>query len=244
MVEVKDQNGPVEKDRLSRLEHDVERLADPAWRRRTEGEHRWPSALCVAVLIGLQLFLPERLSPGSRWTLPGVEAVLILLLLAMNPGRVRGDRPWLRHLSVALIAVTSAGIGVAVTRLVLDIVYGRQPGGAAELLGSGGAIWLSNILVFAVWYWEVDRGGPVARAMGERDRPDLLFPQMGMPRMAHDWEPRFADYLYLAFTNSTAFSPTDTLPLARWMKGLMMLQALLSLLVAALVVAKAVNTLG
>src|SRR6185295_5976651 len=81
-VEVKDQNGPVEKDRLSRLEHDVERLTDPAWRRRSEGEHRLPSALCVAALIGLQLSLPERLSLGSRWALPGVEAVLILLLLA------------------------------------------------------------------------------------------------------------------------------------------------------------------
>ena len=100
------------------------------------------------------------------------------------------------------------------------------------------------MLTFAVWYWEFDRGGPLERALGTHEMPDLLFPQMTTPDMApRDWEPEFLDYLYLAFTNSMAFSPTDTLPLSRWVKFVMLLQSLLSLVIAALVIAKAVNTL-
>jgi uncharacterized membrane protein len=100
------------------------------------------------------------------------------------------------------------------------------------------------MLTFAVWYWEFDRGGPLERALGSDPYPDFLFPQMGTPDMApKDWEPEFLDYLYLAFTNSTAFSPTDTLPLSRWAKFVMLVQALTSLVIAALVVAKAVNAL-
>ncbi|HEU4348773.1 MAG TPA: hypothetical protein VFR35_13420 [Actinoplanes sp.] len=233
----------MEDDRLSRLEHDVERLVPPAWRRRTQGEKRWPSAVCILVLIGLQWTLPEQLSLGPRWLLPSIEVVLIAVLMAANPRRIEPGRAWLRPLSLMLIGVASLGTAGAVWRLVAEITGGHEPGSAADLLSSGGGIWLINVLVFAVWYWEADRGGPMKRGLGEQQRPDLLFPQMGIPELAREWEPQFIDYLYLAFTNSTAFSPTDTLPLARWAKALMMLQAVLSLLVAALVVAKAVNAL-
>jgi uncharacterized membrane protein len=233
----------VEEDRVSRLEHDVERLVVPAWRRHTRGEQRWPSAVCVAVLMGLQWSMPERLSLGPRWLLPIVEVILIGVLMAVNPRRIEPGRGWLRHLSLLLLGVAGLGTAWAVARLIGDIVGGHQPGGAAELLTGGGAVWLSNVLVFAVGYWEADRGGPISRALGEQQQPDLLFPQMGVPELARDWEPEFVDYLYLAFTNSTAFSPTDTLPLSRWIKAVMMLQAVLSLLIAALVVAKAVNAL-
>jgi uncharacterized membrane protein len=234
----------VEDDRLGRLERDAERVLAPAWRRRTRGEPRWPSALAVAVMIALQFALPERLSAGPRWALPVIEVVLIGVLIAANPGRMERSSPVLRRIGLCLIIVASLGNAWSVLQLVLDISSGRDIGTAAQLLASGGDVWLINVLTFAVWYWEFDRGGPAERALGTHDLPDLLFPQMATPAMApHDWEPQFADYLYLAFTNSTAFSPTDTLPLSRWVKGVMLLQSLLSLAIAALVVAKAVNAL-
>jgi hypothetical protein len=112
------------------------------------------------------------------------------------------------------------------------------------LLLNGGVIWLTNVLVFALWYWELDRGGPVGRALAVKHHPDFLFPQMATPQMAPpDWEPWFPDYFYLSFTNATAFSPTDTLPLSRWAKMLMALQSAVSLSTVALVIARAVNIL-
>jgi uncharacterized membrane protein len=109
---------------------------------------------------------------------------------------------------------------------------------------TGAAIWLTNVIVFALWYWEFDRGGPVARALARKPLPDFQFVQMQSPELAHpDWEPAFMDYLYLSFTNATAFSPTDVLPLSRWAKATMLLQSAISLVTVALVIARAVNVL-
>jgi uncharacterized membrane protein len=106
----------------------------------------------------------------------------------------------------------------------------------------GAAVWLTNIIVFALWYWEFDRGGPVARAQGTKPHPYFLFPQMESPHLAHEhWEPAFADYLYLAFTNATAFSPTDAMPLSRWSKMAMLTQSAVSLVTVALVISRAVG---
>jgi len=240
-------------ERLDRLEglvarsaaaRGIEHFIDPAWRRRTDGEGRWPSAVAVLVLIGLQLLLPERLSFGNRWILPAVEVIIIVVLIGANPSRMtRGSRS-LRTLGLALIAVASLGTGWSVASLVREITTGSHAGSAPVLLATGGDIWLINMLTFAVWYWELDRGGPIVRARGTDPYPDFLFPQMSSPDMApKDWEPGFVDYLFLAFTNSTAFSPTDTLPLSRWAKFLMLVQSMISLVTAALVVAKAVNAL-
>jgi uncharacterized membrane protein len=215
----------------------------PAWRRETPGEQRWPSAVAILVMIGLQLVLPEWLTLGPRWLFPAFEGLMIAVLVLADPGHMRRDTPALRMLALTLIAVASLGNGVSVVRLVLDIAGGRDLS-AAALLGSGAAVWTINVLTFAVWYWELDRGGPLTRALGTRPYPDFLFPQMTTPSMAHpEWEPRFYDYLYVAVTNSTAFSPTDTLPLSRRAKLTMALQSLISLVTAALVVARAVNTL-
>jgi len=219
--------------------------ARPFWRRLSRGEQRWPFALAIAVMIGLQLTLPERYSLGAWWVLPAVEVVVIGALVAANPGRLERRTPMLRRLSLGLIAVASLGTAWSVVRLVVDIAGGGDTGSAAELLRSGASIWLINVLTFAVWYWELDRGGALERAAGTDPYPDFLFPQMTTPDMApKEWRPQFADYLYLAFTNATAFSPTDTLPLSRWAKLTMMLQSAISLVTAALVVAKAVNALG
>jgi len=216
----------------------------PAWRRRTDGEQRWAGALAIAVLIALQWLLPERLTFGPRWLFPGVEVVIIAVIVAANPGRMRKSSPALRMLSLVLIGVASLGNGWSAGMLVRDIVTGHEVGTAAQLLAGGADVYLINVLTFAVWFWELDRGGPVERALGTDPYPDFLFPPMTSPEMVHkDWEPRFLDYFYLAFTNATAFSPTDTLPLSRWAKFAMALESAIALITAALVVAKAVNAL-
>jgi uncharacterized membrane protein len=227
-----------------RLIKDVERAVAPAWRRHTAGEQRWPFAVAIVAMIALQFLLPDRLTVGNRWLLPSIEVVIIVVLMAANPGRMERSSKPLRMLGLALIAVASLGNAWAVGSLVHDITSGVDTGGAAVLLATGGDVWLINVLTFAVWYWELDRGGAVERAYGTNPYPDFLFPQMTSSDMApKDWEPQFLDYLYLAFTNSTAFSPTDTLPLSRWAKFVMLLQSLISLVTAALVIAKAVNAL-
>ncbi|BFU43764.1 hypothetical protein [Krasilnikovia sp. MM14-A1004] len=235
-------------ERLARIERlvgrDVEDAVAPAWQRATAGEHRWPFGLAVVVMIGLQVMLPDRLTLGPRWLLPTVEIALMVVLIAANPGRMERPAPVLRRLGLVLIGLVSLANAWSVALLVREITTGHGLGGAAQLLATGGAIWLLNVLTFAVWYWEFDRGGPQARAAGVHQYPDFLFPQLSDKRLGRDWEPRFLDYVYLAFTNATAFSPTDTMPLSRWAKSAMLLQASISVIVATLVVANAVNTLG
>ncbi|MEU4240424.1 hypothetical protein [Actinoplanes sp. NPDC026619] len=219
--------------------------AKPAWRRRTKAEHRWPVVLALIVLGTLQWYLPDRLTPGPRWLFPLIEAVIGVVLIAANPVRMRRDTPRLRMLSLGLITVASLGTVWTVVMLIRDIVSGHDTGSAGQLLATGGGIYVMNVLTFAVWFWELDRGGSVARSLGSDPYPDFLFAPMTSPDMAHqDWEPWFADYLYLSFTNSTAFSPTDTLPMTRGAKFGMAAESAIALVTAALVVAKAVNALG
>jgi len=217
----------------------------PAWKRRTDGEQRWPAAAAIALLIALEWLLPERLSLGPRWLFPGLQVVIIIVIVAADPGRMRKSSPMLRTMSLLLIAVASLANVYSVVRLVLDIVGGHDTGTAGQLLMAGGGIYLINVLTFAVWFWELDRGGPVERAAGSDPYPDFLFPPMTSPEMSEkDWEPYFLDYFYVAFTNATAFSPTDTLPLSRWAKFAMALESAIALVTAALVIAKAVNALA
>ena len=219
--------------------------ARPAWRRHTEGEHRLPVGLAIAVVIALQWVLPDRLTPGPRWLFPAIEAVLVVVLHAADPGRIRRDTGALRMVALGLIGVVSLGTVYSVAMLVHDIITKYEAGTPAQRLFVGGGIYLMNILTFAVWFWELDRGGPAARARGADPYPDFLFPPMTSPDMApKDWEPRFADYLYVAFTNATAFSPTDTLPMTRGAKMGMALESAIALMIAALVVAQAINSLS
>jgi hypothetical protein len=216
----------------------------PAWARRTPGEHRWPAALAVAATIGLQLLMPAEVVPEGRYVLPALQLVLLAGLLVVNPFRVDRESAVLRTAGLVLTALVAVANGWSVVLLVADLLTGR-PASAAELLGAGGAIWLTNVLTFGLVYWELDRGGPAARAAAARDRPDFLFPQMQSPEIAgRDWEPAFVDYAYLSFTNATAFSPTDVLPLSRWAKLTMAVQAGVSLVVVVLVVARAINALA
>jgi uncharacterized membrane protein len=216
----------------------------PAWLRQTPGEQRWPSACAILVAIGLQAGLLYDLPSGHFvWLIIG-EALLFVVVAIGNPVRMENERRELRVAGLSLVGLASAGtvwlLVVLVDRLVS---VGDLPAG--HLLRWGAATWLTNVIVFALWYWEFDRGGPVARAMARRPQPDFLFSQMTVPELIHkDWEPAFVDYLYLSFTNATAFSPTDTLPLSRWAKLTMMVESAVSLVTVALIVARAVNVIG
>jgi uncharacterized membrane protein len=150
----------------------------------------------------------------------------------------------LRPIAFTLLAVISIGNAVSAGRLIVDLVNTTGIRTPQQLLLTGAAIWITNMIVFAIVYWEFDRGGPAARAMALEPQPDFLFPQMTSPEFAaSDWEPYFVDYLYISFTNATAFSPTDVMPLTRWTKLTMLGQSAVSLMTVALVIARAVNIL-
>ena len=214
----------------------------PAWLRATQGEHRWWIVLSLVVTIAAQFALPERFVLHPAYIAPTVEAVLLVVLAVMHPDRLSERTQHLRIASQVLLAIIAITNATSVVLLIRTITSGHHIAPVTLLVG-GGEIWLTNTVVFALWFWEYDRGGPAARAHGTKDVPDLLFPQLTDEHLARDWEPIFVDYLYVSFTNSTAFSPTDTLPLSRWSKLLFALQAAVSLVTVALIAARAVNIL-
>jgi uncharacterized membrane protein len=216
----------------------------PAWLRVTPGENRWPVAAALVVAIGLQLALPDRLALQSRWLLPALELAMLIGLIIASPVRFNRESTALRVASLTLTGLLSLANAWSATLLIQGLLRGTEGQDASALLSTGAAIWLTNIIAFAVWYWQFDRGGPAARAHARRTVPDFQFVQMQNPDLTHpDWEPQFLDYLYLSFTNATAFSPTDVMPLSRWAKLTMLGQSLISLATLALVIARAVNIL-
>lgn len=188
---------------------------------------------------------PPDLAFDPRWLLPVVELGFLAALAIANPFRLDRESAILRMLSIGLVAVATLATFWSAGRLVVLVIQGGGHQRPGQVLLSGAVIWLTNVFVFALWYWELDRGGPAARANARQIHPDFLFPQMTLPEVTpKDWEPTFVDYLYLSFTNAAAFSPTDTMPLARWAKLAMMAQAAVSITVVALVIARAVNILA
>ncbi len=210
------------------------------WRHNPRGESRWPVVAAVTAAVALQLVLPNRFTPGHR-LVPALELALLIGTVIAHPGRITGVSRWLRPATLVVVAMISATNAWSLVRLVAQIVAGQQDD-ALVLLSSGAAIWATNVIVFGLWYWELDRGGPGARARGDRKFPDFSFPQMQNPELAPPgWAPRFADYLYVSFTNACAFSPTDVMPLARWAKMAMLGQSVVSLITVVLVVARAIG---
>ncbi len=206
-------------------------------------EHTYPAALAVVVIIGLQLSLLEKLTLGPNWFLPLLETGLLVLLLLAVPRRNTQQFRSRRYLVIGLIAIMNVANLYSLWVLVASLLQSGKASGV-ELLFDALKIWLTNIILFTLWYWELDAGGPVARIDSSHKYPDFLFSAMTVPDLIRaDWRPSFIDYLFLSFTNASAFSPTDTLPLTPLAKILMMLQALTSLLTVALVAARAVNIL-
>jgi hypothetical protein len=229
-------------ERLLGFELDPQNL--PAWLRRTRGEHRVPVALAIIVLIFLQVNLANSLVFQPWYLMPSLEVALLVVLVLASPTRITRESAILRAAGLALVSVASVATLWSGFRLAQGLVRGNI-NDPVELLLSAALVWFTNVIVAALWYWEFDRGGPAARANGRNPYPDFLFPQMTAPDLARkDWEPTFPDYLYLSFTNTTAFSPTDILPLSRWAKMAMMLQSAGSLVLVALVIARGVNTLS
>ncbi len=229
----------------SRVVPDGREETTPAWKRVTQGEPRWQVAIATAVAISPQFPLSGRLVLlRPNWLLPALQALLFVGLVVVNPRRINRESRAIRALSLTLAGILSLANAWSVGRLVAGLVRGTEGSTAGPLLVSGGAIWLTNVIVFALWYWEFDRGGPVARANASHIYPDFQFVQMANPELAPEhWEPAFGDYLYLSFTNAAAFSPTDVMPLSRWAKTAMLLQSAVSIVTVVLVLARAVNIL-
>lgn len=246
--------------------HDSQGLTDPPparhapatrdARRGKRGEARIPPAVAVLVAAALYAVLPETLLLGPRYLIPGLELALLVALIATNPWRMTRQTKWSRAVSLILTALVVTSNLAALGLLVFDLVDAQDSPGTSLLIAAL-QVWATNVIAFGLIYWELDRGGPVTRTQQVRDRlplADFRFTQdetqdtvvevaAGSSKKA-DWIPTFVDYLYLSTTNSSAFSPTDTMPLTSRAKILMGVQATAALITSLLVIARAVGALG
>jgi uncharacterized membrane protein len=219
--------------------------------RQAEVESRWEAAPAVVLVIGLQLAL-AMVSEQKGWKLWGLpwwvwlssvvpELVLLLPLAFHRPRRRLEQIGHRRTVAVGLLAVVSIANALALVALIGSLLSGEEKSGA-ELLLKGATIWGTNVIVFGLWFWGLDRGGPVRRFEPNPPLPDFQFPQLENPQLAQPgWRPGLMDYVYLSFTNSIAFSPTDAMPLTRWAKLLMLTESGVSAITVLLVAARSVN---
>ena len=210
-----------------------------------KGEKRWPMAVTLLIAIALPFLLPSRFSLAPPWVIPIVEAMLLIALIAADPGLIDRKSALVRGLSLGLVGILVLGAAAVTARLVIDLIRGGpETNSPGELIRIGAVVLTYIVITFAFLYWELDGGGPEARARLTPKFPDFAFPEHLNPQVTKPgWRPEFFDYLYLAFTNALAFSPTDVMPLARWAKLAMAVQATASLAVLGLVIARAVNIL-
>ena len=218
-------------------------------------EPRWHASLAVLLAIALYVTLPPRLTLGPVWAGPIIVLVILVALNIVAPKR-HNESVWVRTLAIITIAIMNIWNISSVLLLVWDVL-GHQVHNHAvtgfDLLLGGGEIWLTNVIVFALWFWELDGGGPEPRAHAtaatEFCEADFLFPQMQLDKQRlacaeKPWKPHFVDYLYLSFTNALAFSPTDTMPLSAMAKMLMLAESLVSFVTIAIVVSRSINIIG
>ena len=204
-------------------------------------------ALAVVVAALLHVALPHEYRVNPPWVLPAVLGGLVAALIIGDPGRIDRQKTWLRILTGAVIACLTLANLAGAGRLVNDIItnnklYANNAGG---LLATGGVIWITNVISFGLWYWDLDRGGAAARAHHPQANPAFVFPEMMQSQyVPANWVPKFVDYLSLGFWTATAFSPTDVSAIKPWAKLMMMVEAAVSLAIATLVIARAINILA
>ncbi len=211
-----------------------------------KGENRILPSLVVVVLVGLPFALPSEVFPSAAWLGAPLAVGLLIAVVASDPGRIDRRSGLGRSLSIALTLVLVLVSGAAAVSLVLELVDGAPNlQNASTLLSTGALVWIDVTLTFALLYWELDCGGAAGRLHRGRKYPELAFPEDLNPELAPPgWHPTIVDYLYVAFTNATAFSPTDVMPMRRWTKMVMAFQAIIALVLLSLVIANAVNILG
>jgi len=189
--------------------------------------------------------LPGKFTLGPTWLMPLLELIILIPLTVVAPRRLPNENRLKQGMAIASIAIVNVANFASLYLLIRTLLYNGKSVEGTQLLYSSLAIWATNIIVFGLWYWEIDRGGPDDRLEADHGPPDFLYPQMTAPGCTYEgWSPRFLDYLYVAFTNATAFSPTDTMPLTPMAKVLMMLQSSCSLATIAIVASRAVNILS
>lgn len=215
----------------------------PPWRHPTPPEHRWPAFLAVAVVIAGQSWVAAVLAIRPVWVYPLVTGVIMLASLVIYLPSRQKPPPILRRLSLSLTAI----LVIASFAVLVLLIRGVFVGGhlkPSSLFVTGIVFWLLNIAVFALLFWELDGNGPEARATGERDYPDLVFPQQQKDQEGlapPDWKPMFADYLFVSLTSAIAFSPTDAMPYSRWAKLTMGVESVISMATIAMLIARAIN---
>lgn len=208
-------------------------------------ESRWPVALTILVVLVLLTVLPDRIRVFPVW-LPYLLGMVILVAIALVPltgGKRRALRTE-RWVTLLFCLLVGAGMLVGLRHLIFEMFDPSGDLDGLELLTSSVAVWVIGILIFALLYWQSDRGGPEMRLSDRRRSPDWLFPQADLGDVLPHWHPTFVDYLFLAYTTATAFSPTDVAPISTWAKLMLMAQSLISLATILVVVSRAINILG
>jgi hypothetical protein len=205
----------------------------------------WPAQVSVLVSILLYLNLPDKLTLSPHWVIPSLEGALLLGLVVTTPWRDDNPSAPRRRVALGLLALVSTANLLSLVLLSHELLRGHRTPSGHDLILAGVEIWITNVLIFAIWFWEMDRGGPRLRDNAIGVPPDFLFPQMTEDSLGGlAWRGNFVDYLYTSFTNATAFSPTDTMPLTNRAKLLMLVQSGAALWTVGLVVARAVNILS
>jgi hypothetical protein len=223
--------------------------ADAQWGFAGRRESLWGPRVAIVAAVVIYILLPAKLSSipyvPTKILLPTLELALIIALTVARRNQDIELSMVRRVSALCLIGLINLANLGSLVQLVDQLVHHASRFTGPELIYSSLGIWLTNVIVFGLWYWELDRGGPAERRSPSHREPDFLFPQMSQPHCARpEWAPDFVDYLYVSLTNATAFSPTDTMPLTHWAKILMGLQSIASLLTIALVAARAVNILA
>jgi uncharacterized membrane protein len=215
------------------------------WGVAGKGESRWPASIAVLLAALLNYVLPGKFTLGPNWLMPVLELIILIPLTLAAPRRVPNENRVKQFMAMASIAIVNVANFASLYLLIRTLIFNGKSVDGQVLLYSSVAIWATNVIVFGLWYWEIDRGGPDDRLEENHAAPDFLYPQMTAPGCTYPgWTPQFLDYLYVAFTNATAFSPTDTMPLTPVAKVLMMAQSLCSLATIAIVASRAVNILS